>query len=170
MNWNIADTSVISGLLALVMSASAVAQAQAPPTEFTMTAFTLPFRVPGSTVVDGRTPVITGSVAWVAIKNETTIPYNLCTPLRGWAIGGAVTGGGASHCGPYWILLPGETHFEQMIVPIPAEPLATMLLSVTLAGNPLGLSENGARWTLMWQGTVGEARAAGEKVRAIGRP
>ena len=57
-----------------------------------------------------------------------------------------------------------------MNVPVPADPLVKVLLSVTLEGKPLGSTGNLARWPMTWQGTAGEALATGEKMEAFERP
>ena len=164
-------TGCIALLATLLMSASVRAQAQTAPPEFTLRAFTLALRIPTSVGNRDGTPMTTGDVLWVAVKNETTIPYSLCTAARGLAVVGGSGGvSGASHCSPYWIVLPGETHFEAMNVPVPVDPLLTLLLTVTLEGKPLGVTGNLATWTLMWTGTVGETLATGERMKALERP
>jgi hypothetical protein len=107
---------------------------------------------------------------WVGVKNETKTPYSLCTAASGWS---SIGGGGlssTSHCSPYWILLPGETHFQSLNLSIPPDRTTKLTLTVLVEGKPLGSAGSVAGFWLKWDGTVEEALAAGEKMKVSARP
>jgi hypothetical protein len=163
-------TGPITLLGLLLTSTCVLAQAPDPPKEFTLRALTLALRNPINVANRDGTPMTTGHVLWVAVKNETAIPYSLCTAAKGMTtlFGSGV--GAASHCSPYWIVLPGETHFEPFGSSVPVDPAASLRLDVWLEGKPLGSTENLRRWLLKWQGTGWEALAAGEAMKPSDLP
>jgi hypothetical protein len=167
-------TASIVLLVTLLAPANIQVHTQTPPTDFTLRAFILALRIPINVANPDGTPMTTGDVMWVGVKNNTNTPYSLCTSASGWSsIGdGGLSGGLSSvdHCSPYWILLPGETHFQSLNLSIPAERSTKLSLTVLMEGKPLGSVGSVARSWLKWDGTVEEALAAGEKVKADTRP
>ena len=167
-------TASIVLLVTLLAPANIQVHTQTPPTDFTLRAFILALRIPVNVASPDGTPMTTGDVLWVGVKNNTNTPDSLCTAASGWSsIGGGGLSGGISavdHCSPYWILLPGETHFESLKRSIPVDRTTKLSLTALLEGKPLGAAGNVTRLTLKWNGTVEEALAAGEKVKADTRP
>jgi hypothetical protein len=163
-------TASIVLLVSLLIPANIRVHTQTPPTAFTLRAFIVALRIPINVANPDGTPMTTGDVMWVGVKNNTNTPYSLCTAGSGWSFGGGGVLSGASHCSPYWILLPGETHFQSLNLSIPADRTTRVSLTVLLEGKPLGSTGSVSRLTLKWDGTVEEAFAAGEKMKASTRP
>ena len=163
-------TAGIVLLVGLLTPANIRVHTQTPPTDFTLRAFILALRIPINVANPDGTPMTTGDVMWVGVKNETNTPYSLCTAASGWAsIGGGVLSA-VGHCSPYWILLPGETHFQSLNLSIPPDRTTQLTLTVLVEGKPLGSAGSVARFWLKWDGTVEEALAAGEKMKVSARP
>jgi hypothetical protein len=167
-------TAGIFLLVTLLAPADIQVHAQTPPTDFTLRAFILALRIPINVANPDGSPMTTGDVMWVGVKNNTNTPYSLCTAASGWSsIGGGGLSGGLSsvdHCSPYWILLPGETHFQSLNLSMPADRSTKLSLTALLEGKPLGSAGSVTRLTLKWDGTVEEALAAGEKMKVSTRP
>jgi hypothetical protein len=160
-------TAIVALIMTLVVAGVMRAQTvEAPGEEFTLSAFILALHIPTTVANADGTRVTTGPVLWFAIRNRTAIPYTLCTAATGWNIGLGGVMGGTSHCSPYWIVLSGETHFQSLSVSIPQEPGTSLGVSVMLEGKPLGSTGDVKRWTLRWAGTVAEATARGEQMKA----
>ena len=163
-------TASIVLLVTLLAPANIGVHAQTPSTDFKLRAFILALRIPVNVANPDGTPITTGDVLWVGVTNDSNIPYSLCTAGWGWSFGGSGALVGVDHCSPYWILLPGETHFQSLNLPIPADRTTKLSLTVLLEGKPLGSAGGVTRSTLKWDGTVEEALAAGEKMKASTRP
>ena len=162
-------TTNVVVLVTLLATASIRVHTQTPLPDFTLRAFILALRIPTNVANPDGTPRTTGDVIWVGVKNDTNTPYSLCTAGRGWSFGGGGVLGGVDHCSPYWILLPGETHFEALNLSIP-DRTTKLSLTAVLEGKPLGSAGSVTRLTLRWAGTVEEALAAGEQMKASTRP
>ena len=163
-------TASIVLLVLLLAPANMGVHTQTPSTDFTLRAFILALRIPVDVVNPDGTPTTTGDVLWVGVKNDTNIPYSLCTAGWGWSFGGGGALGGVDHCSPYWILLPGETHFQSLNLSIPVDRTTKLSLTALLEGKPLGSAGSVTGLTLKWDGTVEEAVAAGDKMKANTRP
>jgi hypothetical protein len=163
-------TASIFLLLTLLAPANIQVHTQTPPTDFTLRAFILALRIPINVANSDGTPMTTGDVMWVGVKNNTNIPYSLCTAASGWSSIGGGGLGSVGHCSPYWILLPGETHFQSLNLSIPADRSTKLSLMVLVEGKPLGSVGSVARFWLKWDGTVEEALADGEKMKVSPRP
>ena len=156
------------GLLLTLLAANIQVQAQTAASDFTLSAFILALRIPVNLVNPDGTPTTTGNVFW--LESDTSIPYSLCTSGTGWSFGNGGALGAVYHCSPYWIILPGETHFQALNLSIPADRTTRVSFTAMLEGKPLGSAGSVTRWTLKWDGTVEEALATGEKMKAIARP
>jgi hypothetical protein len=163
-------TASIVLLVTLLAPANMRVHTQTPSTDFTLRAFIFALRIPVNVVNPDGTPMTTGDVLWVGVKNITNIPYSLCTAGWGWSFGNGGALGAVDHCSPYWILLPGETHFQSLNLAIPVDRTTKLSLTSLLEGKPLGSAGSVTRLTLKWDGTVEEALAAGEKMKANTRP
>jgi hypothetical protein len=157
-------------IVTLIASAGTHAQNKVPPEEFGLTAFVLTLGIPTNVANPDGTPMRTGRQLWAAIRNTTSIPYSLCTSATGVGTNGpeGVTGGlsGGTHCHPYWVLLPGETRTESLPSSFPGEPDSGLRVTIMLEGKPVGSMAEVTRWTLRWAGTVAEAIALGEQMKA----
>src|SRR5262245_18592446 len=152
-----------------VLTSPAAMKAQAPvgTEEFAVAGFMFALSIPNHSVANGDgTPMISGPGFWLAIKNTTAIPYSLCNFGSSSSISsstgiGSGIGGATSGCSPYWLLLPGETHFVAVgFASIPKEPDARLAVTVFLEGKPLGAPGDLRQWNLKWTGTVREASEA----------
>src|SRR5262249_5825231 len=118
------------------------------------------------------TPLISRPGLWLAIKNRTTIPFSLCTAGSTFsssspaALGSGIGGGTSEGCRPFWIVLPGETYFYAVTYQFPNEPDTRLNVSVILEGKPLAADGGMKTWILKWTGTVKEATAVGENMKA----
>jgi len=150
-------------LIALLISPAANAQADLGADEFAITGFLLAPDVPnGAPPNSDGTPALT---FWLAIKNRTAIPYSLRTTATGWSANQGGYVGGVDHS-PYWIVLPGETYFQAVGGAVPKDLDAPLRLTISLQGKPLGAPGDVQQWRLTWTGTVQQAIALGEQMRA----
>lgn len=153
--------------LVLTFAGSDHVTAQTPslPKEFAVTAFIIPSDVPTRDVGPNDPLDSMPSVLWVGIKNDTWLPYALCTAGTGFADRNSVGGTGGS-CFRDWIVLPGETHFERIAQMSLHDPGAAITASALLRGKPLASNGPLVTWQLRWEGTVAEALALGDWIRA----
>jgi hypothetical protein len=107
----------------LLVPVGVVAQGRPPGEELTLSVAILTltnpiFQLPPNP--DG-TLKTTGPELWIAIKDTTAVPYGLCTKGHGgsWSNGNEMSSGASrtAHCGPYWLLIPGETLRERYVPP-----------------------------------------------------
>jgi hypothetical protein len=153
----------------LVPMPLALAQTSPSPEEFSLSVSILDLQIPSIVV-----PLVRPGEVWYGLTNRTSVPYSLCTRGTSWRTSpSSGIGTGASpavtHCGTFWILLPGHTRFEQLGMLAPEDRAASLHVIVMLEGKPLGVPGVVTNWNLSWAGTVAEGIANGERLTTIPR-
>ena len=118
---------------------------------------------------------------WVVIKNGSTkvrmfckqgwgyslIPDDLSNPpfIRAWT---SVHGCGDDEHDPFWLLLPGESRVDSVVVETPPTHNYDVDVSVDIDEIPLGSAKVAAHRTLEWKGRLSDAITRFDRLK-VGR-